>query len=136
MAKTANKRTENSAVATQTITDGAPKAFMFKNNDGAVRARVTQDEFTSELLIANVCFRNYPYPGRMEAFGSLPEFQTVDKYYPLAKGGPLFVDEPQDEGDIEICKKKAAAIRKHGGRYLYITQTTDLFEVMKQLETA
>lgn len=78
--------------------------------------------------------RNTRIPNAATHFPTDPLKRTVDKYFGDAKGGPLYIDEPVTESDIEICKEKAAAMAKEGVRYAYIAPDMELKDVLAQLE--
>lgn len=58
----------------------------------------------------------------------------VDKYFPYAEGGPLLVDEPDGEIDLELCLNKQKKMREWSYRYIVVDQNTKFFEAMQQLE--
>lgn len=64
-------------------------------------------------------YRNYYYPGSKQEF-SQDHMRTVDRYFPYAEGGPLYVDEPMMPHEEEDCEKKRAAMKRLGLRYLVI----------------
>jgi hypothetical protein len=63
-----------------------------------------------------------------------PEMRTVNKFYPNAKGGPLYVDEPNDEQNATRCYEKQTKMRKLGLRYVVIEKNMGLYDVQMQLE--
>lgn len=77
----------------------------------SVSDQVAEDKFV---------YKNYMYPGAREAFPMNVNLQSVDKYYPYANGGPLFVDEPQHKDDIKVLELKVEAMKKLGHRYLLL----------------
>jgi len=55
------------------------------------------------------------------AFPFNEKMQYVDKFFPYAEGGPLFVDEPQRTvTDLSIYEAKAEAMKALGHRYICI----------------
>jgi hypothetical protein len=81
-----------------------------------------------------LCELNWYFPLCDELFPFRPKMRYVRKYFPLAAGGPLLVDEPQDEAEIEECKTKAAVLKAQGHRYVWVTQLMSIEEAMIQLE--
>lgn len=67
-----------------------------------------------------LCQRNHIWPGAKQAFPFNNKMQTVDKYFPYAEGGPLFVDEPTRKDDLEMFKLKEEAMKELGHRYLLL----------------
>lgn len=51
---------------------------------------------------------NFYHPLLREKFPGNPKMWSVDKCYPMAKGGPLLVDEPKLDYRIQECKRKLA----------------------------
>lgn len=76
--------------------------------------------------------RNYYWPGCKQAFPHLTNLQHVDKFFPFAVGGPLFVDEvkPADNRDF---KQKKEVMSKLGHRYLVVTHDMKLIEAYEAL---
>lgn len=64
--------------------------------------------------------KNYYYPGGKAAFEMQPKMQIVDKYYPYAEGGPLFVDECTRKEDLKEYDQKVEIMAKLGHRYLLV----------------
>lgn len=83
----------------------------------------------SEVYCGNWKFKNadkhFPYN---------PLLRTVDRYFPYAKGGPLFLDLVQTKNEEQGCKLKAAAMKYEGQRYVYITAEMTLQDAIDQLE--
>jgi hypothetical protein len=61
-------------------------------------------------------------------------FYYVDRYYPHAEGGPMFIDDPKTEEEINRCKEKAIALLSEGKRYVYILRKQSVDEILSQLE--
>lgn len=78
--------------------------------------------------------RNSRIPNAQSHFPVDPLKRTVDKYFEMAKGGPLYIDEPLTESDIKICQEKAVAMKKENARYAYITRDMDIEDVRKQID--
>ena len=84
-------------------------------------------------------YRNYEPDGlqkllkkEKQNYGS--EYCYVNKMYPYAKGGELFIDEPESEEELIVCEKKLELLNKLGVRYLVIKPRTTLEENLLQLE--
>ena len=77
--------------------------------------------------------RNTRIPNSLKWFPVDPLLRTVDKYFPYAVGGPLYIDEPKSNAEIEQCLKKAEALKAEGARYAYIGPDMELDDVLVQL---
>lgn len=83
------------------------------------------------------------WPNGEKHFPIEPLLHTCSKFFPYAKGGALYIDEPEIEDDVTNCKRKAEAMKKEGLRYCYIPPTPQVVggeyadpreEAMAQLE--
>ena len=83
-----------------------------------------------------ICNRNWPYRNARKHFEISPLLRTVDKFYPWADGGPLYVDEPVTAQDEKECALKAVALKSEGLRYLVIKKDMTEVEARAQLEGA
>ena len=79
--------------------------------------------------------RNYKFRNAAEHFPHEPLMRTVDKFFQVAKGGPLYVDEPIDQQEAKLCERKAKALGKEGLRYVYITKDMTFEEAAAQLDS-
>lgn len=57
----------------------------------------------------------------------------VSRYFPYAKGGALYIDEPVTEADKKECEIKAEWFKALGLRYLVITHEMSLMDVLERL---
>jgi hypothetical protein len=124
------------AVAVIKPTEPTPdKATARKLNGKAADRQDPKREIGLAAQVAGVTtyVRNWRLPKAQTHFPFNPEMRTVDKYFQFAKGGPLYVDEPTTEGDIEKCKKKAQVAKIEGIRYCYVTITMKLDEARRQI---
>jgi hypothetical protein len=112
-----------------------PKA-MFTATDGQLDPKATEEDIVEQITKSKITFKNWKYPDAEKLFPNQPIMRTVDKYYPMAEGGPLFMDEPMYEDDLQICQKKAEFLKKNGHRYVYLTKTTTIHDVAQQLGIA
>lgn len=78
--------------------------------------------------------RNWKFKNADKHFPHHPIMRRVEKYFPYAAGGPLFLDEPTSELEIKECQQKALVMAKEGLRYCYITRDMTLEEIRKQLK--
>ena len=100
--------------------------------------RLSPHDLIEKITKNKIVFQNYKYPGADEAFKGMPSMMTCERFYPLAEGGPLFVDEPQFSSDWKDCEKKKEVMAKHGSRYLIMGRKpdgsfVDVIDAMEQL---
>ena len=81
-----------------------------------------------------VYVRNTRFPNGYLHFPVEPLMRTVDKFFPQAVDGPLYIDEPVSKREIADCKRKAAAMKLEKLRYAYIAPEMTLEDILKQLE--
>ncbi len=86
-----------------------------------------------QLAGSSMMYRNYYWSGWQQHVPTKAELQTVDKYFPYAKDGPLFVDEPQLDWQIKKCEEKTAVIRRAGHRYLVLKPGMTFTDAQLQL---
>ena len=79
-------------------------------------------------------FRNELVECLAEEFPYDRDLQYVDRYYPNAKGGPLYIDSPQTKYEEEACQKKAHSMLGAGLRYCFILPGEYLEDVLKRFE--
>lgn len=77
---------------------------------------------------------NWRIPNALKHFPTDPILRTVEKYFPYAVGGPIYIDEPTDDVELEQCQKKAIALHEEGMRYFIITREMHDMEEHDALE--
>ena len=77
--------------------------------------------------------RNYYFEGSRDAFKEEPDLQTVDRFFPYADGGPLYVDEPMTEFDEDNCEIKKEYMRANKFRYLVIKRGMNELDCVEAL---
>lgn len=105
------------------------------SKDQKVQARISSQEIKplAEQVAGHHFFqRNYYWPGGKQAFPGQFRLHHVDKFFPFAEGGPLYVDEKHDK-DARDLEAKKAFMKKLGNRYLILSQNTTLIEAMESL---
>jgi hypothetical protein len=111
------------------------------NTEAQPREPMTEKEtkdligLAAEVAQDTMYIRNTHWDNAEEYFPVDPIFRTVDKFFPHAAGGPLYVDQPETDSDIEVCKRKAEAMVKEGLRYCYISKDMDLVDIIKQMNS-
>lgn len=80
---------------------------------------------TAKIAGTTICNRNWKFKNCDKHFPVEPLLRTVDKYYPGAKGGPLYADEPVTEEDEKDCVRKAKALKSEGLRYIWVKTNDD-----------
>lgn len=89
---------------------------------------------SAKIAGSTICNRNWPWKNARTHFQNQPLLVTVDKYYPWAEGGALFVDEPVTAEEEKMCEKKAPFLKKEGLRYLVIKREMTEAEARAQVE--
>lgn len=98
--------------------------------------RVMFSRLPDQLAGSDLSFRNWQVPGAMTIFPSERDWNCrfCNLYYPHAKGGPLFIDLPSIDYDVERCERKSEAFSKRGIRYTFIKNNEGLTEGLERLE--
>lgn len=68
-----------------------------------------------------------------EKFPHQANLWTIDRFFPYAKGGPLFVEEPTYKHEMAESKLKRDALMGQPGRFLIIEAGMQHADVMHQL---
>jgi hypothetical protein len=89
-----------------------------------------------ELAKDKLYYKNHYYPGNKEFMRDHPRMRFVDRYFPYAKGGPLYVDEPMDKDEIALCEKKRDFMKEHKLRYVIIEPKAEFQSLFEQLEVS
>lgn len=76
----------------------------------------------AKIAKSTVYYGNKKFKNADKYFPVNPLLRTVQKFFPYAEGGALYVDEPTDPQEERECGLKAAAIKKEGLRYIVITR--------------
>jgi hypothetical protein len=79
-------------------------------------------------------YRGYSMGALKEKFsqtGYNPKLWTVSRYFPHAKGGPLYVVEPRSPSEAEEAAQKVKALRALGHRAVII-QASDTIDDVRQ----
>ena len=94
-----------------------------------------------EIVQTHMYYRNQTAPPLKEHFKEYPRLWFVDRYYPHAKGGEIYVDIINRYWDekilavqIEKHKERAKIMKAAGLRYLYVTPDMTLTDAKRQLE--
>jgi hypothetical protein len=78
-------------------------------------------------------YKNHPIPGGHKEFPHDYKMRLVSLFYPLAEGGPLYIDEPMFKNEEASCVKKAAVMKKLNLRYCFICRDSTIEDVVAQL---
>jgi hypothetical protein len=92
------------------------------------------DHIVEKLAKHRVYYRNHQVSKLEAYFKFAPISCTVALFFPMAEGGPLYVDLPIFPYDVEVCRKKAAAFREMGMRYVFLQKGDALDVAWAQLE--
>lgn len=77
-----------------------------------------REKFTKTVDIvadSELHYRNHKIPKSSENFPIDYRMQFADLYYPYAKGGPLYIDQPSNPHDVALCERKFKRLEKHEG---------------------
>lgn len=85
-----------------------------------IKARQDLKSISERIAGDSLFYKNYYYPGGREFFADDKGLLTVDRYFPYAEGGPLYVDQPMFEYQEQECARKAVAFKTLKLRYLII----------------
>lgn len=88
----------------------------------------------AKVAESSIYTRNWKFKNADQHYPHHPVMRRVEKHFPYAVGGPLFLDEPTADLEIQECKQKALVMAQEGLRYCYITRDMTLEEVRKQLK--
>lgn len=90
---------------------------------------------TADKLSGNrLFFRNWMYPNAKETFPNSPELWYVNRYYTMADGGPLAIDEPETDWDRKLSEMKRPALKAAGIRFYVIDRKKTLEEMVFDVE--
>jgi len=87
----------------------------------------------AEVAQSTIYCRNWKFKNADKHYPHEPLMRRVEKYFPYAVGGPLYVDEPVSKLDLAQCKVKALVMKKEGLRYVFIEKDAKLSDVLMQL---
>jgi hypothetical protein len=99
------------------------------------KARFREVQFSSlaeKIAGDKLYYKNYYYPGGRESFMET-RGQTVDKFFPYAEGGPLFVDEVSRLENPELFEKKTKMMEHLGHRYVAILPGMSELDIRERL---
>lgn len=85
-----------------------------------IQTRRKYHNTASQVAESDFYKKNYMYDGGKKTFPDNPELWYVNKFFPYAKQGPLFVDEPKNDIEETMCDKKRSVVEKNGHKYLII----------------
>ena len=78
-------------------------------------------------------YKNYYYAGGRQLFPNNPKLQTVDKYFPYAEGGPLFIDELSYLDNANEYAIKTKKMKELGHRYVAIEPKMNELDILERL---
>jgi hypothetical protein len=98
------------------------------------RYRISPVAIAEQVAKSKMVIRNIAFKGAVECFPNEPWNRSIEMHYPLAEGGPLYLDSPDTEADEKLCERKRATMVKHGLRYVILKKNSDLQDVQEQLD--
>ena len=100
----------------------------------AIAARSREfNTFAERIAQHKLFYKNHIWQGAREAFPFHPALRMVDRYFPYAEGGPLYIDEPSRVDDLKQYEPKIDAMKKLGHRYLLLKPGMTELEVTEAL---
>lgn len=111
--KKKNAQVHATQIKATTLTESAPKEL--KGHDAEAYLGLA-----AKVAKSTVYYRYKRIPNAEKHFPLRPLLRSVEKYFPYAEGGPLWLDEPTDEQELRECGEKAAAMKAEGLRYIII----------------
>lgn len=90
-------------------------------------------DLSNTLAESSFYHRNWKWIGADQHYPNHPLMRTVAKYFPHAKGGPLYIDEPVLKEDIDACYIKQKVMKKLGYRYVVREPDSTLEHMLQQL---
>jgi hypothetical protein len=102
----------------------------------ALRARIKSDKTLSEQIAGDtICYLNKYFTGYKEAFPEPQDvgLRTVDKYFPFAEGGPLYVDEHRGVTELRDLDRKKEVMKSLGFRYVILKPGMSLIDAYEAL---
>ena len=127
-AKTITRKKGAKPVTVESVSD-APPSKALKIADHRAKNPTVSDQVAGDRFY----YLNQYFPGGREAFPGNVRMHVTHKYYPYAKGGPLYVDEPQWPFALEECKRKQVFLKSKGIRYVLIQPETTVEQAFEQL---
>ncbi len=84
---------------------------------------------------SKLCFRKEKFPGADDVYPEPHQalYRFVSKFYPNAVGGPLYVDEPQNELEIHRAYERQKVMKKLKLRYLIVEKDSTYDMLLEQL---
>lgn len=109
------------------------KSPLFEEKKKERLPRTASYSLTDELAGGQFHYKNYFVSQLKANFLDSSQLWHVDKMYPYADGGLLFIDEPQTPEQIDHCLLKKIVMKEAGLRYIYITAEMDLIDCLTEL---
>lgn len=98
------------------------------------RARSRKSESLSDdVAESKFHYRNQFCSELKLSYPMLPAYWHVDKFYPMAEGGPLYVDEPRTDYDTAISLEKQRLMTGAGHRFVVIKPDMSMDDVLNQM---
>lgn len=101
-----------------------------RNSDGTAKLYAVPDQVADDI----VYYRNEHVKALAEAFPADKDMMYVDRFYPNAKGGPLYIDSPATRLEEKNCLEKAHVMLKAKLRYAFVLPGDFLEDVLKRME--
>jgi hypothetical protein len=107
-----------------------------KMREQTIERRSKLSSVSDRLAGSTFHYRNWYFKEGKEAFPQHVNLRYVGKMYPFADGGPLLVDEPRFDFEVERCEMKKKTLLSLGYRYVIIKPNMSLLEAAEGLSNA
>ena len=88
--------------------------------NAAAKYPVSPVQFAEQIAKSNMVIRNVRVSQLKGAFLGAPQHESIDKYYPLAEGSAIYVDDCFDPEKEKACEKKKPLMREAKLRYVVL----------------
>lgn len=123
------KRIKGNVIINQEVQELTPQNKLPVSNFREVQFKSRAERLAQDSLY----YRNHYYAGGKQMFPDKPEMQTVDKYFPYAEGGPLFIDEMSLMDNPKNFEVKTQKMKELGHRYIAISPKMTDSEILERL---
>lgn len=93
-----------------------------------------EPSLTEKIAGHRLFFKNWMIPGGQKHFPNEPWLRCVDRYFPHAEGGPLFIDIIETKNDAREFARKTTIMATLKLRYLVMTPGMKYNEAMEALD--
>lgn len=116
-----------------------PKNLMDPKEGQVIQKRHEFTSIAEQIAESHIAVGNYRIPSDKKLFPLDQDAakRFVSRFFPYAKGGALFVDEPANEHELQFAEKRQKFLHGLGHRHVIVPRTTSpetLYNCMEQLK--